>query len=178
MTANQSHTGSCCGMCARFIGMWGARTFFHCGNPQCECHHCECHKSQTEKQEIISFADSTLEDPTQVVILNRQPRSWEEARENLKEVVDKFPAQIVNALDAAYLHGLEESTEHAKKSERAAFGGCTKCYGKGYATVMLGEIGHGDFHPDEGWVDLPSVKMKFCSCNRGKQLESLINNQN
>lgn len=38
-----------------------------------------------------------------------------------------------------------------------AFGGCTKCYGKGYATV-----------------DRTQLEIKFCSCDRGQQLCKIL----
>lgn len=53
-----------------------------------------------------------------------------------------------------------------------AFGGCKKCYGKGYSTVMEGEHGYEDFGGD-GFDVPPHVQMRFCSCDRGKQLATL-----
>ncbi len=47
-----------------------------------------------------------------------------------------------------------------------AFGGCTKCYGKGYGTKT--EFAEGG---RKRW-QLP--KISFCSCERGKQLKTLF----
>lgn len=60
-----------------------------------------------------------------------------------------------------------------------SFGGCTKCYGKGYSTVKSQVIGYGtdgDIGGFEGKFkqDTP-VQMKFCDCDRGQQLQGLIN---
>lgn len=48
-----------------------------------------------------------------------------------------------------------------------AYGGCTNCYGKGYATV---KVQAGNYRV--GFWELPP--MKFCSCSRGKQLKKLL----
>lgn len=49
---------------------------------------------------------------------------------------------------------MELSAEETKK----AFGGCTKCYGKGYSTVTV----------DGG------TKVNTCVCDRGKQMDKLL----
>ena len=54
-----------------------------------------------------------------------------------------------------------------------AYGDCGNCYGKGYATVRDGIIGYPDFGND-GFKSPITTKMKFCDCDRGKQLENLI----
>lgn len=48
-----------------------------------------------------------------------------------------------------------------------AYGGCHRCYGKGYSTWRHGETYRGSTHNlrDE---------MKFCTCDRGQQLEGLL----
>lgn len=51
-----------------------------------------------------------------------------------------------------------------------AFGGCKKCYGKGYSTVLAHYSGgHGN-----GKMFGLNQRMRFCSCERGKGLESEI----
>lgn len=55
--------------------------------------------------------------------------------------------------------------------QEKAFGGCTKCYGKGYGTqTLFSSSGAGDFEPAEPktWKE---PTMVFCTCERGKQLE-------
>lgn len=58
------------------------------------------------------------------------------------------------------------STYHQSQMEEVAkaYGGCTNCYGKGYSTYQ-GEYKARQYR----WQD---KKMKFCDCERGKQLES------
>lgn len=51
--------------------------------------------------------------------------------------------------------------------QTAAYGGCIKCYGKGYATWRHGETYHGR-------STNMRTEMKYCTCNRGKQLEQLV----
>ena len=53
-----------------------------------------------------------------------------------------------------------------------AFGGCDKCYGKGYGTQTLSRTAYADFHGDvETTTKEPTVA--FCTCPRGEQLEAL-----
>ena len=64
-----------------------------------------------------------------------------------------------------------------EKQVAKAFGGCTNCYGKGYATVndrwhrygTDGDIGGFEGHISGGNANA----MKFCKCERGKQLSAL-----
>lgn len=57
-----------------------------------------------------------------------------------------------------------------------AFGGCEKCYGKGYGTQILNYHGSADFPGDKSFNEkAPTVV--FCDCERGKQLEKLIGEQ-
>lgn len=53
-----------------------------------------------------------------------------------------------------------------------AFGGCMKCYGKGYGTQTLYQKEYADFSGDkERIIKLPT--MVFCECARGRQLMNL-----
>jgi len=58
-------------------------------------------------------------------------------------------------------------TEIAEAERRAgkAFGGCTKCYGKGYSTSISYNAGGG-----KKWR---KPLINYCTCERGKQLEQL-----
>lgn len=59
-----------------------------------------------------------------------------------------------------------------------AYGGCTNCYGKGYATVngqWSGTDTDQDIGSSGGRVSGGNpFEMKFCTCARGKQLKTLI----
>jgi hypothetical protein len=58
---------------------------------------------------------------------------------------------------------LEAKTQETAK----AYGGCTNCYGKGYATCS------GKYYSRVGdWKDKDDIK--YCACERGRQLESLV----
>ena len=54
-----------------------------------------------------------------------------------------------------------------------AYGGCTKCYGKGYSTRIYDEIGYEDFG-GEGFVDKEKKEYKPCSCDRGRQIAVIL----
>jgi hypothetical protein len=59
-----------------------------------------------------------------------------------------------------------------------AYGGCHNCYGKGYATVNDRWMGHDtdqDIGSPGGTIQGGSdFAMKFCTCDRGKQLQELF----
>jgi len=59
------------------------------------------------------------------------------------------------------------------KQTEKAFGGCKNCYGKGYSTVKDFTTAHADFIGDKK-SSIENNPMKYCSCERGKQLESLL----
>lgn len=72
-------------------------------------------------------------------------------------------------------------TKHQEELEKTkkAFGGCTKCYGKGYATVIERWTGCGKFDMGQGDIKIDDQKqiMKFCTCERGKQLQTITNKE-
>ena len=53
---------------------------------------------------------------------------------------------------------------------------CKNCYGKGYSTEYVGKtIAHADFIGDQDRVLANErILINFCSCERGKQIRSLI----
>lgn len=58
-----------------------------------------------------------------------------------------------------------------------AYGGCTKCYGKGYATHIDATTAYADFGDEFGGAQSQKTikhEMLFCTCERGKQLEVLL----
>lgn len=55
-----------------------------------------------------------------------------------------------------------------------AFGGCERCYGKGYGTTMVGIQGAEDFG-GESFLETASERVSFCKCSRGQQLKRLWN---
>lgn len=57
---------------------------------------------------------------------------------------------------------LKEQEEELVK----AFGGCTKCYGKGYFTNLDHATGKG--------IDVQTPYYNPCTCDRGLQIESLL----
>lgn len=62
----------------------------------------------------------------------------------------------------------EEGRTAAAKETAKAYGGCTKCYGKGYATWRHGETSRGK-------TSNMRTDIKYCTCERGQQLETLTN---
>lgn len=79
-----------------------------------------------------------------------------------------MPNKTIEKKGENWRKGYQSGYEEASK----AFGGCTKCYGKGYSTSL-------QFAESRlGRYKLPV--MKFCQCGRGKQLRKLLptNKQN
>lgn len=72
-------------------------------------------------------------------------------------------------LEAAERRGYEKGIVETEK----AFGGCHKCYGKGYSTVRYVKEGFDDFG-GEGFISPSRTNIHSCSCDRGKQIDSLI----
>lgn len=72
-------------------------------------------------------------------------------------------------------HQLNQMLEETAK----AYGGCTNCYGKGYASVNERWHGHDtdqDIGSPGGYVSGGNPNaMKFCNCARGKELEKRLN---
>lgn len=71
---------------------------------------------------------------------------------------------------------IEDEVKKGQAETAKAYGGCTKCYGKGYATVRDGIIGYEDFGGD-GFKSPITTKMKFCTCGRGKGLSELVDRE-
>lgn len=64
--------------------------------------------------------------------------------------------------------------EQAVREETArAYGGCEFCFGKGYATYRYGISGAEDFD-GEGFQTPITNHMQYCSCDRGRQLKELV----
>lgn len=64
---------------------------------------------------------------------------------------------------------LIKALKNIEEKTAKAFGGCTKCYGKGYFTVKRQAESFEDFGGEKtGIWELDPIKP--CSCNRGKQI--------
>lgn len=68
---------------------------------------------------------------------------------------------------------LKHFKEEVKKTEKA-FGGCKKCYGKGYSTQRRATTTFADFQGDKTYTTPMKNEVNFCSCDRGKQLQDLL----
>jgi hypothetical protein len=69
------------------------------------------------------------------------------------------------------------STNKLKWEEAVAkaYGGCTNCYGKGYATYRSGTRSEADFPGDKAYVNEPTTNYIPCDkCERGKQFEEVL----
>jgi len=67
----------------------------------------------------------------------------------------------------------ESVASHIQKQTEKAFGGCTKCYGKGYSTVDRTLVGYPDFIGDKGFKEKANPIIT-CACDRGKQIAEII----
>lgn len=84
-----------------------------------------------------------------------------------------------------YLYGADDHSRNIQQEIKSfirallnetekAFGGCKKCYGKGYGTQTLYVHGSADFIGDKDFTE-KAPTMVFCTCERGRHLESLLN---
>lgn len=69
--------------------------------------------------------------------------------------------------------GKEVNIDDLIEKTAKAFGGCTKCYGKGYSTQMEWASGRGDFIGDPD-VEKSLDLFKPCECDRGNQFAKII----
>jgi len=69
----------------------------------------------------------------------------------------------------------ESHTQGIAKTEKA-FGGCKKCYGKGYYTNIKHWEGHGEWDIGQGGVHVYQSAPYYnpCDCDRGKQFASAM----
>lgn len=70
---------------------------------------------------------------------------------------------------------LTADREAVVRETEKAFGGCKKCYGKGYSTVIDSTTCHADFIGDKTYSKTNNP-VRFCSCDRGIQLQALTTN--
>jgi len=68
-----------------------------------------------------------------------------------------------------WMNKLHQELQKAREETEKAYGGCHYCYGKGYGTQTASWVGRGYYKK------LPT--MKFCTCERGKQLEQLLHSE-
>ena len=90
-------------------------------------------------------------------------KAIQEARQSgIKEEEQRWINQPANKHD-------NRIRQEAIAQTEKAFGGCKKCYGKGYATVKYG------YSESDGFIKgSMKTRMEFCSCNRGQQLLALL----
>ena len=84
---------------------------------------------------------------------------------------DLYPALLVEE-DIKYWLG--DIFDKAKKETEKAFGGCLKCYGKGYSTNFYGTSNSPDFEGDRYYESKKRVHVTPCSCERGKQISTFL----
>jgi hypothetical protein len=96
-----------------------------------------------------------------------------ELRESIKQVRSNNRSLAsfltTGAIDELERLVLAYTAERVAETEKA-YGGCQLCFGKGYATYQGMYYAHGMQWPDP-------ESMKFCTCERGKQLEKLMGKQ-
>lgn len=102
---------------------------------------------------LIQIAKEDLE----VVLDEGFPKVEEEGPEKI--AMKRGPALAIYAEAIMLMHKII-----------TAFGGCEKCYGKGYGTETT--FSGGGYGSRQFLKKNPS--MRFCSCDRGKQLAEII----
>lgn len=95
---------------------------------------------------------------------------WDDREQGVSSQ-EEYEQAIEKELESVMALIHQKELEAERRTEKA-FGGCKKCYGKGYSTVRDGVIGYNDFG-GEGFKSPVTTKMRFCACERGKQLAQL-----
>lgn len=104
----------------------------------------------------------------------------DELRNQLLTLKDKNGQYVISSLIAsepAKLHALidfiHQAEDRLRRETEKAYGNCRNCYGKGYATVVEYASGYDtdqDIGSSGGRVHFQQSPIKFCTCDRGKQL--------
>lgn len=124
-------------------------------------------------------ADSKIEVTTTATSMPTKPNNKVEeivegARTTLHsglfETYEKDGEIVAVSVAGVLFYGLSALTSTystARAEEAKAYGGCTKCYGKGYSTqiVQIGNSRH---------LSKPKTQITYCECDRGVALENLL----
>lgn len=149
MTHQTQPLSACCGKPAHVSNDYEGTSFYYCSS----CHYaCDIATPDTEDE---------LEKEIEFIV-NPQPELSEMLEGNFTKLFKQLQKDLIRKLIR---------TEKLKVEK--AYGGCHKCYGKGYATYRYGYITSPDFIGDKAYVDPMQTHMVYCSCDRGKQLEDL-----
>ena len=100
----------------------------------------------------------------------------EEYVEALKIIELRLPAGRFNAITDDIMQVVIADRQKAVSETARAYGGCTNCYGKGYATAigyMSGVDTGTDIGSPGGYLKHQNNVMRYCDCDRGKQLMGL-----
>lgn len=95
-------------------------------------------------------------------------------KDKISEIKARYPKEInIEGLEPALTADITEIVSAVLEKQAKAFGGCLSCYGKGYFTVLQFAQSYEDFGGEKTKrVKLPT--MRFCDCERGKQLKELV----
>lgn len=91
-----------------------------------------------------------------------------------QEAIDRVESH--NYAKQALKQYCDRVAARARDETAKAYGGCTKCYGKGYATVIEYASGFDtdtDIGSPGGKVSYRKPPIRYCTCDRGKQLERI-----
>lgn len=89
--------------------------------------------------------------------------------------LDGLATDMDTRSDLERVIALMESRERAIRAEVGkAYGGCTNCYGKGYATSIRVYESYVDFGPEKAERWYPSPIVPCPKCERGKEIKKLL----
>lgn len=107
------------------------------------------------------------------ILLSDAINNWLRSEYGLDDDDCLSSGDVAECVDMAVKHFLTTRTNELEK----AFGGCKKCYGKGYSTVRYGYKISADFEGQKDHIIPDKTNINYCSCDRGKQLEQVVNLQ-
>ena len=106
--------------------------------------------------------------------------------EVVAEIESKFAEQIDSMENGGcgsfspimdeFRKALATNGQKIREETEKAFGGCKKCYGKGYSTQKENYTGYGEHDIGQGGIEIFEEAQYYlpCTCDRGKQIKKLL----
>lgn len=106
--------------------------------------------------------------------LATSPTSGESWEKQYKQLMVGYALKLPEELHKELTDFIRSTIRAEREKTEKAYGGCHKCYGKGYATYRHGLRYSADMPWDKEYVDPMETHMIYCTCDRGKQLKELV----
>ena len=124
------------------------------------------HSASKQHNSNDTQTKSTYQKTKKVIHPSPKVEGW------VKEFHKEFPKGVYyiasDEVIANITSNLKQFIASLLQEQRKASGGCTKCYGKGYATQIEG------YSTNDGFTKWRENQINYCSCERGEQIKVLL----